>query len=1176
MSDEIRPKSITKVRKRAPKACLSCRARKVRCDVSQRGRPCMNCYLDSETCVVTGRASRLRKSQKPATAQPESGNIHTHTHSHAHAHTHGRQASPPSDADSPIRSTSINGSLRESQTPPPPHSEVLHDSPPLSFQDGPDNYTPPQKQQPQQQNQPDQQDRQSQQHRQERQEQRCGPDGEHQQEQPRHDTHGHGSSNNHHPRNQPYQPRFNSSNYHDEQNSSYITMGTHIMGMSMSGGGHIPWTSEQGLNMSADITYSYYPFLAISNLPGILPQDVNYLELQGCLRVPTRSVLDEFVQQFFLHVHPLLPLFNEGDFWELYCQQATGIGGSGDVPCGRLSLLVFQAMLFATCNFVSRNSIRALGFPSIRLARAALYRRAKLLFDFETESSPAAIAQASLLLSYWSPSTNPGTKNPNTGWLCTAIQQAKLAEAHHYSRMGVSGTATDKRRANALKRLWWCCIIRDRVMSLGVRRPIQITRAHFDLEANPPFCRADLADEVERSRVYNPGTKSCLIEITLHLAELCVVLTDILTLVFPQDDTPGWGREMAERDAGRVQQGKLELRRWYKDVTLKYPMFCGSNGPSSSQSKNGGTGREFYHDSVILYTNLMYMYYHSARVALCHHEILHIAVANAAAVAQARSSKGTKSMPQPVMYENCYELHDAASGVTESLKELIQLRLARWLPVSAVACTALPLFLHIVDVKLATSAAAAAAASTHSSVLTSKEDTRPVELSVSDQPGQTRPLTSSALKQHSLNVLIEAMKTYQPQYDGVDWVSETIRHIVNLAQLDGPAGAKSNMTEPCSNTAPSDWTDILASNPSWYVRLALTMDLALSKNRMPEERDFPASLRGMFSNSGFIPVLRLGYRGGDSDGPEGTRNPNMGSSQGGSNNTGSNASSSTSAQSNTRGIPEHRSSTAHAASTAPVPPATFVPPPTMSAPVATAGATETASVHEQSMADDRSSVPADPANPPPCAPSVAPAASVTSSDDASTIEVSNAVNLDDNFPNGFSTDSFMLPHQLAMSMSMAMGMADINEMELDMGMDMGFPSHLTASGIITQLPSSDGDASPRSGGDAPSTASADSPQNNAVHSMAPEHDNSMLDAYTFDSNSVGDAGTGMLDLNQNMGSGNGSGNGNGSSVNKPRQHTKADTGADEWMESSWNGAGMELRETDRDTAQVLLEALGEP
>lgn len=47
-----------RVRKRARKACLYCRSRKVRCDVSQKGPPCMNCYLDDETCVVTGRASR--------------------------------------------------------------------------------------------------------------------------------------------------------------------------------------------------------------------------------------------------------------------------------------------------------------------------------------------------------------------------------------------------------------------------------------------------------------------------------------------------------------------------------------------------------------------------------------------------------------------------------------------------------------------------------------------------------------------------------------------------------------------------------------------------------------------------------------------------------------------------------------------------------------------------------------------------------------------------------------------------------------------------------------------------------------------------------------------------------------------------------------------------------------
>lgn len=99
--------------------------------------------------------------------------------------------------------------------------------------------------------------------------------------------------------------------------------------------------------LNSDVTYSYYPFLSLNNLHNVSPQDVNYLESQGCLRVPTRAILDEFVQQYFLHVHPLLPFIDEGDFWNIYGQEG-GQGGTG----GKMSLLVFQAMLFACCNVI--------------------------------------------------------------------------------------------------------------------------------------------------------------------------------------------------------------------------------------------------------------------------------------------------------------------------------------------------------------------------------------------------------------------------------------------------------------------------------------------------------------------------------------------------------------------------------------------------------------------------------------------------------------------------------------------------------------------------------------------------------------------------------------------------------------------------------------------------------
>ena len=178
---------------------------------------------------------------------------------------------------------------------------------------------------------------------------------------------------------------------------------------------------------------------------------------------------------------------------------------------------------------------------------------------------------------------------------------------------------------------------------------------------------------------------------------------------------------------------------------------------------------------------------------------------------------------------------------------MIQLRLARWLPISAVACTALPLVLHILDVKLSLPRAGGGDGGDGTN-------------------GDSDAYSRSALKQHRLNILIEAMKTYQPQYDGVDWVSETTRHIVNLAQLDPASGVEPNGSEQPNGAAAAaaaggggaihDWTDILTSHPSLYLRLALTVDLSLSKDRLPEEGDFPASLRGLFPG-GISPVRHV-------------------------------------------------------------------------------------------------------------------------------------------------------------------------------------------------------------------------------------------------------------------------------------------------------------------------------
>lgn len=91
------------------------------------------------------------------------------------------------------------------------------------------------------------------------------------------------------------------------------------------------------------VVYTYYSFLTLDNLYNCLPQDVEFLEAEGCFHLPTRRIMDQILQQYFLHVHPLLPVLNEGDFWEMYYNR-----GPEGVP--KMSLLVFQAIMFVSCN----------------------------------------------------------------------------------------------------------------------------------------------------------------------------------------------------------------------------------------------------------------------------------------------------------------------------------------------------------------------------------------------------------------------------------------------------------------------------------------------------------------------------------------------------------------------------------------------------------------------------------------------------------------------------------------------------------------------------------------------------------------------------------------------------------------------------------------------------------
>lgn len=233
----------------------------------------------------------------------------------------------------------------------------------------------------------------------------------------------------------------------------------------------------------------------------------------------------------------------------------------------------------------------------------------QLLFDFEAESSHVPIAQAALLLSSWDPSPARSRARAGSSWLGVAVEQARLAGAHRTAWL--TDVAAPGRRHHELalkRRLWWCVVLHDRISSLCSREPLRVTRAHCDFDVREdPIGPGAMAGERNGSKVYNIETKTSLLGgVFPELLRLAVALTDLLAVVHAPDELPRWDKRHRQEDVEKVKECKAQMRSWYRAASAK------SRPPGSRAARrddNGGRPEEFTHDSVVLYTDLMYLLY---------------------------------------------------------------------------------------------------------------------------------------------------------------------------------------------------------------------------------------------------------------------------------------------------------------------------------------------------------------------------------------------------------------------------------------------------------------------------------------------------------------------------------------------------------------------------------------
>ncbi|KAI1029397.1 hypothetical protein LB504_010656 [Fusarium proliferatum] len=536
--------------------------------------------------------------------------------------------------------------------------------------------------------------------------------------------------------------------------------------------------------------------------------DASSLDSEGCFDIPVDLVTRRFISHYFLHVHPLLPMLDEGDFWYLQ-SDSNPANYRSNCP----DILLLQAMLFAACQFMSEDEVKALGFRDLRQAKACFYKRAKLLYSSQIQTNHNLMAQAALLLTYWSCSLNSSEKQPNSIWLSRAISHAKALGADKCADLSKAvGQASIQQRLhdNRLRRIWWCCIIRDRIISLCLHRHLQISRDHLDNHATTTISYDTLSGEKYRSHVYHVDTKSSLITLMLTMTDLCLCLSDILTVVHPAKDFTVSDARDSTRRMLQIYECKKGLDNW-----------CAKAVASSSRmavTEHDGHQVDVTESSVLMFANMIWIYYHSARVTLFNFELL------LGMTAQSPVSNESTQLQLATIERVRIGLWDASEHITNRIGQLLDLGLARYLPSSAVSCTALPLALHILDAKLS-----------------------PPVVSRKPEDEHSRRFN----RQSQLNILVAAMKELQPRYEGVDWVIRAIRYFMECTYCESEI---INHKDEHQVRKPS--MDAITQNPAHFLRLALTLDLSLSQDRLPVERDFPRKLQALISKTGcFIPLL---------------------------------------------------------------------------------------------------------------------------------------------------------------------------------------------------------------------------------------------------------------------------------------------------------------------------------
>lgn len=167
-----------------------------------------------------------------------------------------------------------------------------------------------------------------------------------------------------------------------------------------------------------------------------------------------------------------------------------------------------------------------------------------------------------------------------------SIRHYEAAEQHLYDPEG----SIDKRQD--VKRLWWCVLLRDRIMALSSRRPLKLSPTNTDFK-QACLDEEDFKEEIQGSLVYDPNAKITLAHFANILCQLGLILNGLLDLLYSERpweniNTP------SQLCYERLLQQEARLDEWYLMASTE--LDTQSDAPA-------------HNESLLLFPKMIYIYY---------------------------------------------------------------------------------------------------------------------------------------------------------------------------------------------------------------------------------------------------------------------------------------------------------------------------------------------------------------------------------------------------------------------------------------------------------------------------------------------------------------------------------------------------------------------------------------